>query len=254
MRARGLVLAALLLAPLALVPAASAAGPEVLVAAAANLANAFREILPAADRALGIRTQLVLGATGQLRQQIEQGAPYDVLFAADVASIAALRERGLVRPEDVHIYAFGSLILAWPAGGARLAGLADLTQDRVRRVALASPDLAPYGNAAREALVQAGLWGRVEPKVVYGANIAQAYQFLQTRNVDAAFLARSMAAGDRIGYLPVDPRLYQPIAQAAGVVARAAHAEPARRLVRFLMGPEGQALLERFGYQAPPHG
>jgi molybdate transport system substrate-binding protein len=247
---RGLAaLLALLLTFLAPAAGARAAEPEILVAAAANLVHAFREILPAAERELGIRTRLVLGSTGQLRQQIEQGAPYDVFFAADSASVEALRARGLVT--GVQVYAFGALVLAWPVRGAPLAGLPALAAPGVRRVALANPAHAPYGVAARQALTAAGLWDRLGAKLVYGENVAQVLQFVRTGNVDAALLALAVATDPEIRYRPVDRSLYTPIAQAVGVVATTRHADAASRLVAYVVGPRGRAVMERFGYRAP---
>ncbi len=241
----------LLLVLAATLASTSAAAAELLVAAAANLGPAFREILPAFERQRGASVRLILGATGQLRQQIEYGAPYDVFFAADTASVRALATRGLMRSEDIQVYAIGTLVMAWKAGAMELTGLRDLCRDSVRRVAIANPVHAPYGKAAEEALANGGAQACVAPKLVYGESVAQALQFLLTGNVDAALLPAALTTRREIRETPVDRSLYAPIAQGAGVVTRSPRADEARALVRFVLAPEGQAILRRFGYQAP---
>ncbi len=241
----------LLLALAAVAFPGSAAASELLVAAAANLGPAFREILPAFERQRGVGTRLTLGSTGQLRQQIEYGAPYDIFFAADEASVRALAARGLMRPEDIRIYAIGTLVLAWTTGGRDFTGLRDLCRETVRRVAIANPVHAPYGKAAEEALRHADAQACVAPKLVYGESVAQAFQFLLTGNVDAALLPAALTTRPEIREARVDRSLYPPIVQAAGVLVRSPRADEARALLRFVVAPEGRAILERFGYQAP---
>jgi molybdate transport system substrate-binding protein len=225
--------------------------PELVVAAAADLVFAFREIVPAFERERHAKVTLTLGSTGHLAQQIEHGAPFDVFFAANMSFIEALRSRGHVRPGTVEPYAQGLIVLATHKNRMPLVGLGDLGQDAVRRVAIANPVHAPYGMAAKEALEKAGLWERVGPKLVYGENISQALQFLRTENVDAAILALSVAQVPEIRSDLIDRALYRPIVQGVAVTIRAREPDLARAFIRFVNGPEGRSIMKRFGFLMP---
>jgi molybdate transport system substrate-binding protein len=229
----------------------AAAAPELLVAAAADLAFAFREIGPAFERAHGAKVTLVLGSTGQLAQQIQHGAPFDVFFAANRVFVEDLRTKGAVLAESVEPYARGTIVLATQRGRAAPASLRDLARDDVKRIAIANPAHAPYGMAAREALERTGVWAKVQSKLVYGENIGQALQFLQTGNVDAAILALSVARRPDLDYVSIDAALYTPIVQAAAVTARSRHPDLARAFIRFVNGPQGRPAMKRFGFLLP---
>ncbi|HZI17124.1 MAG TPA: molybdate ABC transporter substrate-binding protein [Pyrinomonadaceae bacterium] len=230
---------------------------EIVVAAAANLSDAFAEVARAFEARAGVRVVNSFGATADLARQIENGAPFDVFAAADLTHVERLERAGLVAAGTARVYARGRLVL-WLPPGSRAAGLADfsgLAAPEVSRVALPRPEAAPYGRAAVEALDALGLWSRVEPKVVYAQNVAQARQFAATGNADAAFLPRSLARGQGGRVVEIDERLHSPVEQAVGVVIRAGGAEEAaRRFVEFLTGEEGRAILARHGYDLPEAG
>jgi molybdate transport system substrate-binding protein len=223
----------------------------LVVAAAADLVFAFREIVPAFERERHAKVTLTLGSTGHLAQQIEHGAPFDLFFAANMSFIEALQSRGQVRPETVEPYAQGLIVLATHRNRMSLVGLEDLGQNAVRRVAIANPAHAPYGMAAKEALEKAGLWERVRPKLVYGENISQALQFLRTENVDAAILALSVAQVPEVRSNLIDRSLYRPIVQGVAVTARTREPDVARAFIRFVNGPEGRSIMKRFGFLLP---
>jgi molybdate transport system substrate-binding protein len=223
----------------------------LVVAAAADLVFAFRELVPAFERSHRATVTLTLGSTGQLARQIEQGAPFDVFFAANMDFVEALREKGHVRPESVEPYAQGLIVLATHQKRPPLARLEDLTQNTVTRVAIANPGHAPYGVAAKEALEKMGLWERLRTKLVYGENIGQALQFLRTENADAAILALSVAKVSEVRYVLIDRRLYRPILQGVAVTTRTRHPEVARALARFVTGPDGRSILKRYGFLMP---
>lgn len=225
--------------------------PNLLVAAAADLVFALREIAPAFEAAYGAKVTLTLGSTGQLAQQIQYGAPFDVFFAANVAFVEDLRGKGAVSADSVEVYAQGMIVLARQRSQPALGNLRDLTRAEVKRIAIANPVHAPYGMAAREALERAGVWGMVQPKLVFGENIGQALQFLQTGNVDAAIIALSIAQVPDIQYVMVDTSLYRPIIQAAAVTARSRQSDLARAFIRFVNGPQGRPLMKRYGFLLP---
>lgn len=225
--------------------------PELIVAAAADLMLALREIAPLFEQKHQARVILTFGSTGQLTQQIQHGAPVDVFFAANVAYMEDLRAKGAVLADSVETYARGQIVLATHRDRPPLAALRDLARNDVRRVAIANPAHAPYGMAAREALVSAGVWAQVLPKLVYGENIRQALQFLETGNVDAAIVALSVAQVPDVRYAPIDSNLHRPIIQAAAVTARSRQPDLARAFIRFVNGPQGRPIMKRFGFLLP---
>jgi molybdate transport system substrate-binding protein len=186
-----------------------------------------------------------------LTQQIQHGAPVDVFFAANAAFVEDLRAKGAVLADSVEPYAQGQIVLATHRNRPPLSTLRDLTRDDVRRLVIANPAHAPYGMAAREALASAGVWTQVQPKLVYGENIRQALQFLQTGNVDAAILALSVAQVPEVRYIQIDPSLYRPIIQAAAVTTRSRNPDLARAFIRFVNGPKGRPIMKRFGFILP---
>ncbi len=234
---------------------ARAEGAALTVFGAADLAFAFAEIAPLFEQATGARVTLVLGSTGNLAKQIENGAPADLFFAANVAFVDGLAAAGAVRAETRTRYAQGRIVLATAArGGIRLSGPADLRRPEVRRVAIANPDHAPYGQAAKEALERSGLWAEVRPKLVYGENVRHALQFLESGAVDAAIVALSVANVPGIEYVLIDAALHRPLDQAAAVTTRSRQPDLARAFIRFVTGPEGRAILLRYGFALPARG
>ena len=254
MRHRIWLVAALVPLLVFLAPGEGVAGTpqrEVIVAAAADLVFAFREIAPLFEQQHQAKVTLTFGSTGQLAQQIQHGAPVDVFFAANVAFVEDLRAKGVVLADSVEPYAQGRIVLATHRNRQALASVRDLTREDVRRISIANPKHAPYGMAAREALVSAGVWGQVQPKLVYGENIRQALQFLETQNVDAAIISLSLADAPDIRFSLIDPSLHRPIVQAAAVTARSRQPDLARAFIRFVNGPQGRPIMKRFGFLLP---
>lgn len=225
----------------------SAAPKPVHVAAASSLMGAFEELGRAFHERSGTSVRFVFGATGSLAQQLEAGAPFDVFAAADEASVERLVERGACDASTAGPYARGRLVLWTRAGVEPPRTLAELTGPRFSRLALASPDHAPYGLAARQSLQHTNLWSTVEPRVVYAENIRQALQFAETGNVDAAFVARSLVIDDPHPHLLVDESMHAPITQSLVVCRRGARREAGVAFADFVRSNEGAAILRRFG-------
>jgi molybdate transport system substrate-binding protein len=224
---------------------------ELVVYAAADLVLAFREIVPAFERAQGVKVTLVLGSTGLLARQIEEGAPADVFFAADEAFIDRLERGGRLVPGTRALYAQGRLSLVWRQGARAIDGLAGLREGAIRRIAIAHPAHAPYGRAAEEALRRAGLLDTVRDKLVYGENVRQALQFVEAGGADAGIVARSIADAPGIASLPIDPAMHAPINQAVGVARRSAVPDLARAFIAFVDGATARAIMRRFGFLVP---
>ncbi len=233
------------------------------VAAAADLHLAFTEIGRVFEAETGKKVVFIFGSTGLLTRQIEQGAPVDVFAAADVKFVDKLAGQRLLLAGSEHLYAYGRLALVVNgAGGAgqefagKVAGareLASLLNPVVRRVAIASPDHAPYGLAARQALSRSGLWERLQPKLVYARDVRDALQYVQTGNADAAFVAAPLLTGIR-GSLRswlVEGGLYDPPRQTMAVLRGTKQAGASRTFVDFVSGPQGRRILEKYGFRLP---
>jgi molybdate transport system substrate-binding protein len=223
---------------------------EVNVAAAANLRAALDEIARGFESKAGIHVVSTIGATAQLAQQIENGAPVDVFLAADTQHVDQLIAKGLADPPTRAIYARGRLVL-WAPQRNDIASLRDLAAPNVGQVGCARPELAPYGAAAIQALKAEGLWKAVEPKLVYGQSISAAKQFADSGNVAAAFTALSLVYGQKGHYVPIDDGLYAPLDQALCIVKQSTQQESARKFREFILGDEGRAILTRYGYTQP---
>ena len=229
-------------------PPASASDP-VLVSAAANLRPAFAEIGHSFRQETGVAVTFNFAASGKLAQQIEQGAPADAFAAADGRFIDELLQTRSLKPDSRRVFARGRLVL-WTREDSPLTieTIDDLLQPGVTRIAIANPDHAPYGAAAREALQNAGLWDEAQSRLVFGENVMQALQFAETGNVDVAIVSLSLAldAGGRSALIP--EQLHHPLDQTIAIVAGADHPQAARRFIDYLDSPTAQAILRSYGY------
>src|SRR5579863_4699794 len=234
-------------------PASSnAAKPEVSVAAAANLTDVFQQIGPEFERASGIHPVFSFASTAQLTQQIENSAPYDLIAAADASHVAELDRKGVLLPGSRAVYAIGILAL-WipPRGQAGVQRLEDLGRPEVHVIAVAKPELAPYGQATVDTLRALGVWDCVKSKIVYAENISMAKQYGASNNADAVFTAYSLVVKSRGNVILVDEGLHQSIAQELGIVAGSKRADAARKFAEFLLTGRGRDILAKSGYRLP---
>jgi molybdate transport system substrate-binding protein len=253
-----LALASALLAGAGCADGRSGAGeqvPTVRVAAAANLQFAMAELVDAMAAAdPPVRLAVTYGSSGAFYEQIVNGAPFDVFLSADLAYPQALVDAGLA--DEVFDYAAGRLVLWAPDGSPAdvTAGLAGLTDPAVRRIAVANPQHAPYGEAAVAAMTSAGVYEQTRDRLVFGENVAQAAEFAASGNAQVAIVALSLVqAGplDGQGHYTVVPDGSFPRLDQGGVVLSAAADRPAALAVRDLLtGPQGQAIFEKYGFRA----
>lgn len=209
----------------------------LLVAAASDLAPIEALVQSRLERE-SIKIRFVLGSSGQLANQIRHGAPYDVYLSANEGFVNELREEKFL-VETVR-YAKGRLALLGTAS------LPDLLKPGIRHVAMANPAHAPYGVAARQALELAGLWPRLEAKIVLAENVRQTVQFVESGNAEAALTAWSLVK-DKRGAV----KLPGSVSQAGGIVARSRNQAAARRFLAFLTSREGRKLLAAAGFDPP---
>lgn len=233
--------------------ASSRSSGELLVAAAADLQYAFNDLGALFAEETGAKITFSYGSSGMLAQQIEGGLPADLYSSADVDYVDRLRAEGLLIEDTQQVYAIGRLALASSAkAGVMVSGLEDLRRPEVKKVAIADPGHAPYGRAAEEALKNAGLWDELQPKLVYGQNVIAATEYVRSGNAEAGLVALSLVIHEpAVTYATVDESLHQPIRQALAVIRGTRHEELARRFVAFIRGPQGQAVLEKYGFVVP---
>ncbi len=232
----------------------SAPKVTLIIAAAADLTPAFTELGVLFTQQTGIEVAFNFGSTGLLTEQIEQGAPIDLFAAANQSYIQQLDAAGLVLSDSIALYAQGRLTL-WTRADNPLTfeTLDDLSDSRVKRIAIANPEHAPYGVAAREALQSAGLWDALQPKLILGENAAQTFQYAETGNVDVTIapLSLSLAAGEvgRWVLLPVEA--HNPLNQALAVIKSSLHADEARQFGLFVNSAAGREVMRRYGFTLP---
>jgi molybdate transport system substrate-binding protein len=225
---------------------------ELVVAAAANLTDAFAEVGPRFTSETGIPVVFSFGATADLTRQIENGAPFDVFAAADTAHVDLLERKGLITPGTRALYARGRLVMWLPPGSIlKAAEIGDITAKEFERVAIANPDIAPYGQATVESLRALGIWNQIESKVIYAQSVSQTKQYAATGNVEVAFIPLALVKPGEGTYIEVNEESHQPINQALGIVKDSSKQAAARQFVDFLLSMEGQELLSRNGYSKP---
>ena len=229
-----------------------AAAGKVTVAAASDLKFAMDEIVAEFRREHSADlVEMVYGSSGKFRTQIAQGAPFDLYFSADIAYPKMLAEAGHAASE-VESYAIGRLVIWSATVDASGMTLADLAAPGIKRVAIANPRHAPYGQRAEEALRAAGVWDAVRPKLVFGENIAQAAQFVQTGNADVGVIALALALNPELasmgGHALVPADLHQPLVQGFIITRRAEGNELARRFASHVRTAGSRAILTKYGF------
>ena len=252
-----LALASALLCSSAWSAAVAAAGIPV-VAAASDLQHALSETARAFTERTGGSVKLSFGSSGNLARQIAQGAPFEVFFSADESFVQDLSRRGIAEGEG-ELYAVGRLAIFAAAGSpvkadAELRDLAAAEAGgRLMKLALANPEHAPYGRAAREVLVHKGLWPRVQTRLVLGENVSQAAQFALTGSAQCALIAYSLVLHESIGkrgsFALIPEQWHKPLRQRMALIKGAG--ETARAFFAFIQTPPAREIMARYGFVTP---
>jgi molybdate transport system substrate-binding protein len=230
----------------------------VRIAAASDLNVALGALVAKFREGRSVDVRVSYGSSGTFYAQLVNEAPFDMFFSADVDYPRKLEASGHTLPGTVFVYAVGRLVLWVPAASpldVEHDGLRALTDARVRHVAVANPEHAPYGRAAIAALRAAGVYDAVAPKIVQGENVAQAMQFVQSGAADAGIVALSLAlapnakGSGRWAEVPLDS--YPRMEQGGTIMKRAADPDAARAFRAFVLGPDGRAILKQFGFFLP---
>jgi molybdate transport system substrate-binding protein len=241
-----------------LIAAGGAQAPAALaIAAASDLQSVMPGLAERFERETGRHVGLTFGSSGNFFSQIRNGAPFDVFLSADVDYPRQLENAGLTEPGTLKPYAIGRLVLYAPtSAGVDLGrGLSVLTDARIRRIAIANPEHAPYGRAAVAALTHERLYDRVKPKLVLGENISQAAQFVQSGNAEVGLLALSLALSPALRgagtYVDVPASFYPSIEQAAVVLKASTRKDTARQFLAFLDRPDSAKAMRDAGFLEP---
>lgn len=226
----------------------------MVVAAAADLSSALKEISGAFEKKTGVAVKLSFGASGALTQQIQNGAPFDVFFSADMDYPKHLIDLGDADSASLYQYAVGKLVLWVPADSpVKLdEGMKILLDPSVKKIAIANPQHAPYGRAAVAALKHYGMYDQLAPRLVLGENVSQAAQFVESGNAQAGFVALAhaiapgMQAKGKFWEVPADA--YAPLAQGVVVLSKAAHKKEAMEFLEFIKSNQAASIFKKYGF------
>ncbi len=236
---------------------AVALGEDLAVAAASDLNFAFKEVVAEYEKTTGRHVKLSLGSSGNFYSQIQNGAPFDLYFSADVRYPQKLEESGHAVPGTLYRYAVGRIVLWAPKGSAVdvQKGLAVLLDPAVKKIAIANPKHAPYGRAAVAAIEHFKVHERVKDKLVLGENISQAAQFVESGASDIGIIALSLALAPSMKdvgqYWEIPADAHPVIEQGAIILKNSRNQEEARSFLGFIRTPQGQEVMKRYGFTFP---
>jgi len=233
----------------------SARAQELTVASAADLRPALEEIAARYHAASGVQIKLIYGSSGDLYQQIQNRAPFDFFFSANADYPQKLEAAGLIVPGTYYEYAWGRIVLMVPANSSLdvKRGLSLLLDPTVKKVAIADPRHAPYGQAAVAAMKKEKLYDRVAAKLVIGENISQTASFVLSGAADVGVVALSLAmsVGSQVRYAEIPASDYPPIQQACVALKASTNPELSAKFEDYLQTEEVRKILERYGFEAP---
>jgi molybdate transport system substrate-binding protein len=230
---------------------------EITIAAASNLNFAFREIATEYEKASGNQVRMTFGSSGNFYAQIQNGAPFDLFFSADLEYPQKLEEAGLTVPGSLYQYAIGRIVL-WTGHESRIdvtKGIGALREPTVKKVAIANPKHAPYGRAAVAAMEYFKVYDQVKDKLVLGENISQAAQFIESGACDIGIIALSLAVTPAMKskgmYWEIPAEGHLPLEQGVVILKSSKQQESAKQFIAYLKGVQGQEIMRRNGFTQP---
>ncbi|MHB8056396.1 MAG: molybdate ABC transporter substrate-binding protein [Desulfuromonadaceae bacterium] len=235
--------------------ATAAHAEKITVAAAADLKFAMDEIVTIfKQHRPGNEVDVIYGSSGKFHTQIRQGAPYDLFFSADISYPRELAKIGMAA-SDVKPYAFGRIVLWSNSMDAAKMTMASLSDPKISRIAIANPKHAPYGKRAEEALRTSGLWDKLQPKLVFGENIAHTAQFVQTGNAQVGIIALSLAVNSELakngGYYLIPENLHNPLEQGYVITTRGAGKPLAKQFADYMGSKPARTVMTKYGFVLP---
>jgi len=231
-----------------------AEGDEIAIAAASDLSFAIKEVVAEFEKATGKHVKLSLGSSGNFYAQIQNGAPFDLYFSADIGYPKKLEEAGLVVPGTLYRYAVGRIVL-WTNNEAHRdvsKGIEILRDPAIKKIAIANPKHAPYGRAAVAAMEYFKVYEQAKDRVVLGENISQAAQFVESGACDIGIIALSLALAptmkSRGTYWEIPATAHPPLEQGAAIITSSKHQDVAKQFLPFMQGEKGQEIMTRYGF------
>jgi molybdate transport system substrate-binding protein len=234
-----------------------AVAEEITIAAASDMNFAMKDLVTEYEKVSGHHVKLSLGSSGNFYSQIQNGAPFDLYFSADIGYPKKLEEAGLVVPGSLYPYAVGRIVL-WTGNGSHLdlsKGLEILREPTIKKIAIANPKHAPYGRAAVAAMEYFKVYDQVKDKLILGENISQAAQFIESGACDAGIVALSLALAPAMKaagqYWEIPAIAHSPLEQGAVILKQSKNQEHARQFLEFIKGFHGQEIMKRYGFTLP---
>lgn len=231
-------------------------GRELIIAAASDLNFAMTEIIKGfKDKNGGVEVKVIFGSSGNLASQIINGAPFDIFFSAGLNYIEQLERAGAIIPDSKSIYGIGRIVI-WVPNGSKIdidrLGIKSLLEQSIRKIAIANPQHAPYGKAAVEAMKQLGVYDLVKERLIFGENISQTAQFIQSGAADIGIIALSIALYPKMKssgrFWLISEESYNRIEQWAAIIKRSKHVLLAEEFINYLDGKEGKRVLSEYGF------
>lgn len=224
----------------------------ITVAAAANLNLPLNEISALYKKETGKNVALVFSSSGNLSAQIKNGAPFDLFIAANEGFVDSLIKGNYADNGSKNIYAIGRAACAFsPKLSKKINKLEDLLSPDVKKIAIADPSYAPYGQAAKEALMSSGLWDKLKDKFVYGKDIQHSYTLVKSGNAEAGFIAFASVKPGEVGYFLIDSKLHKPLTQALCIISSSKNKKEAELFSNFILGVKGKQILKKYGFDFP---
>jgi molybdate transport system substrate-binding protein len=230
---------------------------ELTIAAASDLNFAFKELVAEYERTTSHHVKLSLGSSGNFFSQIQNGAPFDLYFSADIGYPKKLEEAGLTVPGSLYRYAVGRIVV-WTGFESNVnvaKGFDALREPHIKKIAIANPKHAPYGRAAVAAMEHFKIYDHVKDRLVFGENISQAAQFVESGACDVGVIALSLALAPamkaRGTYWEVPAVAHPPLEQAAVILRSSTRQDAARQFLEFVKGAQGQEIMKRYGFTLP---
>jgi molybdate transport system substrate-binding protein len=230
---------------------------EIAIAAASDLNFAIKEVIAEYEKATGNHVKLSLGSSGNFYAQIQNGAPFDLYFSADIGYPKKLEEAGLIVPGSLYRYAVGRIVL-WTNHASHRdvsRGLDVLRDPEIKKIAIANPKHAPYGRAAVAAMQHFKVYDEAKDRLVLGENISQAAQFIESGACDIGMIALSLALAPTMKaagtYWEIPGEAHPPLEQGAAILKSSKQQKTARQFVEFMQGTPGQEIMKRYGFTLP---
>lgn len=230
---------------------------EIAVAAASDLNFAIKEIVAEYEKTSGHHVKLSLGSSGNFYAQIQNGAPFDLYFSADIGYPKKLEEAGLIVPGSVYRYAAGRIVV-WTGNESHIdvaQGMDSLKAPHIKKIAIANPKHAPYGRAAVAAMEHFKVHDQVKARLVLGENISQAAQFIESGACEIGIIALSLALAPTMKskgtYWEVPASAHPPLEQGAAILKSSKQQEVAKQFLEFMKGKQGQEIMTRYGFTLP---